>query len=185
METQTTDTKLATYKVDPAHSEVGFRVRHLGFSRVRGRFDDFEATLQFDPTRLASLQVETIIDVASIETDDEKRNAHLRSEDFFEAEKYPKITFESTSVQNVSVDRLELTGNLTMHGVTRPVVLETTYLGAAKDPWGGSRVGFEARTKVNRKDFGLNWNAVLETGGMLVSEEVEILLDIQAVQEEG
>ena len=184
METQTTDTAVATYTVDPAHSEIGFQVRHLGFSRVRGYFGDYEATVHLDPDQLSTLQVEATIQADSITTGDEKRDTHLRSEDFFEVETYPELTFESTGVQNVSGDSFELNGNLTIHGVTKPVTLKGTYLGAGKDPWGGERVGFEASTKINRKDFGLNWNTVLESGGVLVSEKVEILLDVQAVRQD-
>ena len=186
METQTVnDPAVATYNVDPAHSEVGFQVRHLGFSRVRGYFGEYEATIRLNPDQLSTLQVEATIQADSISTGDDKRDAHLRSEDFFEVETYPELTFESTGVQNVSADSFELTGNLTMHGVTKPVTLKGTYLGAGQDPWGGQRVGFEASAKINRKDFGLNWNTVLETGGVLVSEEVEIVLNVQAVRQDG
>lgn len=180
-----TEAAVATYHADPAHSSVRFKVRHLGFSKVTGRFGAFDATVRLDPGDLTTLEAEATIDAASISTGDEKRDAHLRSEDFFEVETYPELTFRSTGVRNVRGDDFELEGELTMHGVTKPVVLAGTFLGTARDPWGGERVGFEAQTTINRKDFGLNWNSVLETGGVLVGEDVEIVLDVQAVQQDG
>lgn len=178
-------TDLATFAVDPAHSDVQFKVRHLGFSKVTGSFGTFEATVQMDPDRLETLQAEAIIKTDSVYTGDEKRDAHLRSGDFFEAETYPELTFRSTGVRNVSGDKFELEGELTIRDVTKTVVLDGVFLGTARDPWGGERVAFEAQTKINRKDFGLTWNTVLETGGVLVGEDVEIMLDVQAVQQDG
>ena len=178
-----TDTTTRTYTMDPSHSRVGFAVRHMGFSTVRGSFAQFAGTVRMTPGDLASLSAEATVRTDSITTSDEKRDAHLRSADFFEVETYPTITFASTEVVGVSGDTFRLGGTLTMHGVSKPVLLEGTFLGEGKDPWGGTRVALEARTTVNRKDFGLNWNALLETGGVLVSEKVEIVLEVQAVQQ--
>lgn len=173
---------VATYTVDPTHSRVGFAVRHLGFSRVRGHFGAFNGTITLDPTALDTLGAEARIDATTIVTADERRDAHLRSPDFFDVEQHPELTFVSTGVRAIDDGRFSLAGDLTMRGVTLPVELDAVFLGEARDPWGGERVAFEAQTKVNRKDFGLNWNAALETGGFLVGEEVEIVLEIEAVK---
>jgi polyisoprenoid-binding protein YceI len=179
-----TQEQLTTYAVDPTHSRVGFSVVHMGFSKVRGSFEDFEATVRMDPDDLSSLEAEATIQVKSVTTNDEKRDAHLRSEDFFEAETYPTLTFRSTGIRDIKGDSFMLEGKLTIRDVTKNVALKATYLGEGTDPWGGTRVAFEAKTKIDRKDFGLNWNAVLETGGLLVSKEVEILLELQAVEQD-
>ncbi len=173
---------LHTYIVDQSHSSVQFRVRHLGFSKVSGRFLAFEATLQMNPVSLRTLHVEARIQAASISTGDEDRDAHLRSPDFLDAARYPSILFQSRDVIEAKVDSFQLRGDLTMHGVTRPVVLSVLYLGEAQDLTGKQRVAFEATTKINRKDYGLTWNNVIQTGGLLVGETVEVMLDIQAVR---
>jgi polyisoprenoid-binding protein YceI len=175
---------LTTYSIDPAHSEAGFTVRHMGFSKVRGSFEELEGTVRMAPGDLSTLEAEATIQSQSITTRDEKRDTHLRSEDFFQVNDYPTITFKGTEVREVNGNDFKLVGELTMRGVTKTVELEGEYLGEGTDPWGGTRVAFEATTKVNRKEFGLNWNAVLETGGFLVSDEVEITLAIQAVQQQ-
>jgi polyisoprenoid-binding protein YceI len=181
--TTTTATDVRTYTIDPSHSRVGFTVRHMGFSKVRGRFEAFEGTVQMEPGVLESIQAEVNIEAASIDTNEPKRDAHLRTGDFFLVDEYPKAVFRSTGVKNISGNTFTLVGELTLRGVTRTVALAAEYNGEGKDPWGGTRVAFEARTKINRKDFGLNWNVVLETGGWLVSEDVEIALEIQAVEQ--
>ncbi|QXD16398.1 YceI family protein [Rhodocaloribacter litoris] len=178
-------TSLNTYVVDPVHSCVQFRVRHLGFSRITGRFDTFSAVLRMNPVSLGSLAVEARIDAASVNTGDAVRDAHLRSADFFEADRYPEILFKSTRTRDVRVDALVLCGRLTLHGITRPVELAVTYLGEARDLDGRERIAFEAHTRINRKDFGLTWNSVLETGGLLVGEDVEVMLAVQAVRTAG
>lgn len=183
MNTITQDTALQTFAVDPSHSRVGFTVRHLGFSKVRGRFEQFEGHLRLDPNDLTTLYAEATVQAASINTNEPKRDAHLRSADFFEVDTYPTLTFKSTGVRNVQGTSFILEGDLTMHGVTRRVVFDGEYLGEGKDPWGGTRIGFEATAVVNRKEFGLNWNQVLEAGGLLVSEDVAISLEMQAVQQ--
>ncbi len=182
MET-TTKTTLSTYTIDPSHSRFGFVVRHLGFSKVRGSFEQFEGSLQLDPSDLSTLRADATVQATSITTSDEKRDTHLRSADFFEVVRFPTITFKSKEVKNVSGDAFTLVGDFTLHGVTKPIEMKAEYLGEGKDPWGGTRVAFETRTKINRKEYGLNWNAVLETGGLLVSDEVEIVLEVQAVQQ--
>ena len=179
METQTA---LKTYVIDSSHSQVSFTVRHLGFSKVRGRFTGFEGTVRMDPANPASLEAEGTAEASSITTGESKRDEHLRSADFFAADEHPTLSFKSTGA-SASGDKLTLTGDLTIRGTTRPVELDVTFLGEATDPWGGSRVAFEAKGTINRTDFGLNWNQVLEAGGLLVSEGVEIELEVQAVQQ--
>ncbi|MDX1419970.1 MAG: YceI family protein [Rubricoccaceae bacterium] len=181
MTTTTPDVAVQTYAVDPSHSRLGFVVRHLGFSKVRGAFEQFEGTVRMAPGDLSTLEADAAIQAQSITTNEEKRDAHLRSADFFEVETYPTIAFESAEVRDVDGRRFTLVGDLTMHGVTERVALDAEFLGEGPDPWGGTRIAFDARTKVNRKEFGLNWNVALEAGGWLVSEDVEIVLEVQAV----
>jgi polyisoprenoid-binding protein YceI len=180
MSNETQELTLSTFAIDPSHSRVGFAVRHLGFSKVRGFFEKFEGTVNADPDNLSSLEAEAVIDASTINTGDAKRDEHLRSEDFFDVENHPTITFKSLEIKDVSASSFTLIGELTMRGVTKTVELDGDYLGAGKDPWGNQKVAFEAKTTINRKDFGLNWNAALETGGVLVSEKVELQLEIQA-----
>lgn len=176
----TTQTALQTYAIDASHSRLGFAVRHLGFSKVRGSFEDFEGTLRMAPGDLASLEAEATVQTATVTTNNGPRDEHLRSGDFFLVDEHPTITFTSTGVRDVSGDTFTLVGDFTMRGVTRPIELKAEFLGAGKDPWGNEKVAFEARTTINRKDYGLNWNAALEAGGFLVSDDVEITLEVQA-----
>ncbi len=166
------------WSVDFIHSSVGFSVRHMVISKVHGRFDKWSAALDIDTENLAGSSVAVEIDVASIDTKEEKRDGHLKSADFFDAEHHPKLVFKSTKVEK-SGDELQITGDLTIRGTTKSVVLAAEYAGRAKDPWGGERIGFSAHTKINRKDFGLAWNQALETGGVLVGEAVEIAIDLE------
>lgn len=179
-----TEKDIQTYSIDPAHSRVGFSVRHMGFSKVRGSFERFEGVVYVDPTDLSSLDTRGTVKTDSITTGDEKRDEHLRSADFFDAETNPTITFETHGVQNVSGDEFTLEGDLTIAGVMKRVALDGQFLGEGKDPWGGTRIALKAQTNINRKEFGLTWNAVLESGGVLVSNDVEISLEIQAVLQE-
>ncbi len=172
------------YTIDLSHSTAQFKVRHLGFSKVTGRFNDFEGAIHLNPEQFDSLEAKATLQTASVTTGNEQRDAHLRSGDFFDAETFPTLSFSGSDVRNIAGETFELAGDLTIRGVTRPVVLAVEYLGQATDPWGGERVAFEARTKINRTDFGLTWNTVLEAGGLLVAEEVEIVLDIQAVKQQ-
>ncbi|MBE7452417.1 MAG: YceI family protein [Kofleriaceae bacterium] len=172
---------MKTLNIDPTHSTAGFLVRHMVVSKVRGSFKSFSGTIAYDPDAIERSSVQVELDVASIDTREEKRDAHLRSADFFDAEHHPRLTFRSTAVKRTGKDTLEVTGDLTMRGVTHPVVLKVEELGGGKDPWGNDRLAWSAHTTVNRKEWGLNWNQVLEAGGVLVSEKVEIELDIQAL----
>jgi polyisoprenoid-binding protein YceI len=170
-----------TWTIDASHSEVGFSVRHLGISKTRGRFGAFTGTLDVNADEPSKSSVAVEIDAASIDTKDAGRDEHLRGEDFFAVEQFPTVSFRSTSVRGEGTDWV-VEGELTIRGVTRPVTLETELVGLQKDPWGNDRVGFAATTEVNREDFGLTWNAALETGGVLVGKTVKIHLDIEAIK---
>ena len=170
------------YKIDPSHSNVGFSIRHF-FSKVPGKFKTYEGTITLDPKDLTKTVVEVTIDTASIDTGNGDRDSHLQSSDFFDAAKFPKITFKSTSVSPQGATKATLKGELTMHGVTKPVTLEAEVLGFSPDPWGNYRGGFEAKTKINRQDFGVSWNKVVEGGGSVLSDDVEITINIEGVRE--
>ena len=173
------------WNVDSSHSGAQFAVRHMVISKVRGAFERWSGTIDFDPNKPEASKVSVRIEAVSINTHDPQRDQHLRSADFFDVEKYPAITFESRRIESRGKDQYLVSGELTIHGITRPVELDAEYLGGSKDPWGNERIGFFAKTSLNRKDFGLNWNQLLETGGVLVSEQVEIALDVQAVKAEA
>lgn len=175
----TTAAAARTFAIDKTHSDVTFQVRHL-ITKVRGRFADFSGTIQFDAERPAAATAQFVIQAASIDTATPDRDAHLRSDDFFAVETFPTITFESSGITARGGDAFEVAGTLTMRGVSRPITIAATYLGGAVDPWGNQKIAFEGETTVNRKDFGLNWNAALETGGFLVGDDVKISLSIQA-----
>jgi len=168
-----------TYQIDAVHSEVGFAVRHL-LSKVRGRFTEFSGAIAFDPAAPEHSSVSFAVQAASIHTGNADRDAHLRSNDFFGSETFPELRFTSTSVTPRGEEHFDVTGQLTIRDITRTVVLPITYLGSATDPWGNQKVAFETAITVNRKDYGLLWNAALETGGFLVGDEVHIALSIQA-----
>lgn len=172
---------LANYTIDTVHSSVGFAVRHMVVAKTRGVFTKFSGTFAFDPDDLSKSQVEVTIDAASIDTREAQRDAHLKSADFLDVEKHPEITFKSKRVERSDGD-LRVIGDLTIRGVTREVALEAEYHGAGKDPWGNEKIGFSARTTINRKDFGLTWNAALETGGVLVGDKVEIDIDVEGTK---
>jgi polyisoprenoid-binding protein YceI len=180
-DTTTTETR-TTWTIDPAHTDVSFSVKHLMISTVRGRFADVKGTITFDGTDVTGAQVDAEIAAASIDTRQDQRDAHLRSADFFEVEKYPTITFRSRRVERVKGERYRIVGDLTIRDVTREVVLDGTDEGRGRDPWGGERLGFSAATTIDRRDFGLTWNQALETGGVLVSNEIKISLDVEAVK---
>lgn len=171
-----------TWNFDLSHSSVNFHVRHLMVSKVHGRFQKWGGTLVIDNADITKSRVEVAIETASVDTKEEKRDAHLRSPDFFDSEKFPTMTFVSTRVERRSDDELEVTGDLTIAGTTKSVKLRVESAGTVKDPWGGTRAGFSAKTTINRKDFGLHWNAALEAGGVLVGEKVEITLEIEAIE---
>ncbi len=171
------------WKFDTVHSNAGFSVRHLMISKVHGRFTAWTGSLSLDEVQHAASGVEVEIDSASIDTRDAQRDEHLRSADFLDTAKFPKITFRSTRVEKVDDQNFKVTGNLTIRGVTSEVVLDAEHLGRQKDPWGGERVGFSAKTTIDRKDFGLTFNMPLEGGGIVVGDKVEITLDVEAVKE--
>ena len=170
------------WNLDTGHSQVSFSAKHMGIMTVRGRFTDVQATINFNEDDFTASSVEATINAASVATNDEKRDGHLRSADFFDVEQYPSLVFKSSSIERAAHDHYRMTGDLTIHGVTRPVSLDVVYSGQAKDPWGNMHAGFSAETTINRKDWGLGWNVALETGGFLVSEDVKIGLEIEAVK---
>jgi polyisoprenoid-binding protein YceI len=169
------------WSFDTSHSGIGFAVRHLMISKVRGSFDRWSGTFEYDENDPSLTKIDVRIDATSINTREEKRDAHLRSPDFFDVESHPEIRFKSTLVRQDGDDYV-MAGELTVRGTTRPVELTVERQGSGRDPWGGERAGFSAKTSINRKDFGLTWNQALETGGVLVGEKVEITLDIEAVR---
>jgi polyisoprenoid-binding protein YceI len=170
------------FKIDATHSSVGFKIKHLaGISTVIGRFNVFSGSFEFDATKGTLEKVETTIDVSSIDTNEKDRDKHLKGKDFFEIEKFPTMTFKSKTVKLSNNKPVEVQGDLMLHGVTKPVTLAVVYTGAAMDPWGNNRVAFEAKTSLNRKDFGMNWNKVLDKGGVMVSDEIEVEIHGEAV----
>jgi polyisoprenoid-binding protein YceI len=171
---------MATWAIDTSHSHVAFTVRHMVFAKVRGEFKQWSAQLELGDDLTAS-KVDVEVDTASVFTNEEKRDAHLRSGDFFDAETFPKMTFVSKRVEKADGD-LKVVGDLTIRGATHEVTLEVEETGRGKDPWGQDRVGFAAKTSIDRSKWGLTWNAALEAGGVLVSEKVEISIEIQAVK---
>ena len=173
----------ATWDLDPAHTSVQFSVRHLMVSNVRGEFGKVSGTVQADEADPTRSKIEAEIDAASIDTRIEKRDTHLRSADFLDVAKYPKITFVSTKIEPAGAGHFKVSGDLTLHGVTRPVVLDVEGpTPEIKDPWGKTRAGAQATTKINRKDFGLTWNQTLDAGGVAVGDEVTITIDVEATK---
>lgn len=169
-----------TYEIDAVHSQIGFRIRHL-VGKVPGRFTGFSGTIEFTPGKPETWKVAAKIDPATINTDNEKRDGHLKSADFFDVAKYPEMSFKSVKVADVKGETAKLHGELTLHGVTKPVVLDLELGGTTKDPWGNTRAGFTAAGKINRKDFGIVWNKALDTGGLMLGDDVAVSLDIEAV----
>lgn len=172
-----------TYAIDPAHSAVHFSVRHMMLSNVRGEFTKLSGTIQFDPDNPASSSIEATIDATTINTRDAQRDTHLKSADFLDIEKFPTLTFKSKQIQ-LHADGAKVTGDLSIHGVTREITLDVEGpTSEIKDPWGKQRVGASATAKLSRKEFGLVWNAALETGGVMVGDEVKITIDVEAVRD--
>ncbi len=170
------------YNLDPAHSRIGFVARHAMVTKVRGAFNQFEGSFHVDGENPNASKAKVVIEAASIDTGNEQRDGHLRSNDFFDMETYPNITFESTAVEAVDDTTVRVTGDLTIKDVTKPVTVDFEYTGSATDPFGNFRVGFEGSVSVNRKDWGVNWNAALEAGGVLVSEKITLEFDISAIK---
>jgi polyisoprenoid-binding protein YceI len=174
----TTSVPAGTWAVDTAHSTIGFVARHMMVAKVRGRFKDFTADIVIAENPLDS-RVDATVQMASVDTNDETRDNHLRTNDFFDIENHPTMTFRTTSIEPDG-DDYKLNGDLTIRGVTKPVTFDLEVGGAGKDPWGNTKAGFSATTTINRKDFGVEWNAPLETGGVIVGDKVTIELDIEA-----
>lgn len=176
-------TGIQTYQLDPAHSSAHFQVRHMMIATVRGQFSGLSGTLKFNPAQPEIAEVDVTIDANTVSTNEPQRDAHLKSADFFDVEKYPTIAFKSRSITDLKNGTGRVVGDLTLHGVTKEVVLDIDEGSPeVKDPWGNLRVAFNAHTKIKRSDYGLTWNAALETGGVMVSDEVNITLDVQFVR---
>jgi polyisoprenoid-binding protein YceI len=175
---------LASYTIDATHSSVGFAVRHLVIAKVRGVFTRFTGSFAFDAEDLSKSQVTVTIDASSIDTREAQRDGHLKSADFFDVEKFKDLTFKSTRVEGTGSE-LKVTGELTMHGVTKEVTLDVEHEGTGKDPWGNERQGFSAKGAVNRKDFGLVWNQTLDAGGVALGEKVEISIDVEGIKDKA
>lgn len=172
-----------TWNLDPAHSAAEFKVKHMMISNVKGKFTGLSGVLTLDEADVTRSSVEALIPIATVSTGDAQRDGHLKSGDFFDAEKYPTMSFKSTAVKNTGAGELEVTGDLTLHGVTKAVTFAVEGPSSpSKDPWGNLRVGLSATAKINRKDFGLTWNSALETGGVLVGEDVAITLDVEFIK---
>jgi polyisoprenoid-binding protein YceI len=169
-----------TWKLDPSHTTIEFAAKHMMITTVKGRFVDFEGTIVADEQNFADSEVTVTMKAASIDTRSEQRDTHLRSADFLDVEHYPEVTFKSTRIEGTK-EEFKLTGDLTIRGTTRPITLDATYEGSGKDPWGGTRASFSAHGKFDRRDYGLTWNVALETGGILVSNDVKINIEAQAV----
>ncbi len=181
LHSQDSRAEAVVYDIDPDHSQVIFKVKHLGISNVTGQFDLFNGSYSFDEENLANSSVETEIVASSINTNKKKRDDHLKSDEFLDVEKFPSITFKSKEVKG-SGDELQIVGDLTIHGVTKEVTLDADYGGSVTDPWGNKRSAFTASTEINRKDFGMTWNKALEAGGFVVGDEVKITLEIEGIQ---
>ena len=169
--------------MDPRHSELQFKIRHLMISTVSGQFNDFRATVKTDDDDFTNARVHFEATVDSISTNNEQRDAHLKNGDFFDAEKYPVLTFDSERMEKIAEDEYKLYGTLTMRGVTKKIILDTEFGGITKDPWGNTRTGFSVRGKINRQDFGMSFGAVSETGGLLLGDDVKINANVQFVKE--
>ena len=175
---------MTTWKIDPAHTLVEFSIKHMMFTTVKGRFTGVQGTLQLDEANPSRSSVEAEIDAASIDTGDQRRDDHLRSAEFLDVEHYPTISFKSARVELLDREHARVTGNLTIHGVTREVALDTELAGQGTTPFGTHVVGFEARTTINRKDFGLTWNVSLEAGGVLVGDTMKVEINVEAIRED-
>ncbi len=175
----------STWNIDPQHSSITFSVRHMAFAKVRGRFSSWSGSLRWDPEDPASARVSVSVDAASIDTGVADRDAHLRSGDFLDVDSFPQFHFEAKRIEPAGEGQFKLSGDVTIKGTTREVVLDVHHGGRARDPWGYERAAFEATARIDRRDFGLTWNQTLETGGILVGHEVAIEIELQAVKEEA
>jgi polyisoprenoid-binding protein YceI len=182
MSTATTAVPTGTWAADPAHSKVGFTVKHMGIANVRGEFKEFSGIIEVGDD-LASAKASGTIKVGSVDTAEAQRDAHLRSADFFDADAHPDMTFESTQIEPVDEETFRITGDLTLHGVTKPVVLHAEVQGTDTDPWGNERVGLEITGQLSRGDYGMTFNQALGSGNLLVSDKVKLMLDVSAVKQ--
>lgn len=173
-----------SWQIDASHSHIYFTARHMMISKVRGQFETFNGAIDFDPNNVENTAVDISIDINSLTTNDEQRDNHLKSPDFLNADAFPVMTFKSTKVEQKDEDSGKLYGELTIRDVTQPVVLEVDYAGTAKSPWGTTSAGFSASTTINRKDWGVNWNQALETGGVLVGDKIKIEIELELVKQE-
>jgi polyisoprenoid-binding protein YceI len=173
---------MATYKIDPTHSEITFKVKHLMITNVTGKFTKFDATMQSDREDFTDAVVTFEADVNSLTTHNEQRDGHLKSDDFFNAEKYPKITFKSTSLRKESDEDYKLFGNLTIYGITKPIELKVTHSGNINDPWGNERAGFEIEGRIDRLEYGLKWNVLTDTGGMVAGKDVKLTINVEMIK---
>jgi polyisoprenoid-binding protein YceI len=185
MTTSTTTNATSTWTVDSAHAEVGFAVRHLMIATVRGRFGAVQGTVVVDEADPSKSKIDVTVDTTSIDTRQEMRDNHLRSADFLDVANHPNLHFVSTSIEGDITDSFTITGDLTIRGTTRPVTLDATFQGRGLDPWGSERMGFEAKGKLNRKDYGLTWNQALEAGGVTVGDEVKLSIDVELVRQKA
>jgi polyisoprenoid-binding protein YceI len=176
------DTLTGDYTIDPSHTRIGFVARHAMVTKVRGSFNDFDGAFHIDAANPAASTAQLSVDVASIDTRNEQRDGHLRTNDFFDAPTYPKITFKSTSVEQLDDENFAVTGDLTIKDVTRSVTVAFEFAGLATDPYGNVRAGFEGKVSLNRSDYGINFNAALDTGGVLVSEKINLEIDVSAIK---
>lgn len=172
-----------SWQLDKAHSSINFSVRHMMISTVRGRFEEFDGTFDLNETDPTQSKIEVVIQAASINTKEAQRDGHLKSADFFDVENYPVITFKSKRIEKLDKQHARLVGNLTIKDATKEVVLDVEYAGQAKSPWGTINAGFTAQTKINRKEWGLTWNVALETGGMLVSDEITVSVELEIIKQ--
>lgn len=170
-----------TYTVDATHSEVSFRIRHF-VSQTPGKFKDYDATFELDPANLESSRVEFVVQAASIDTDNDDRDTHLRSEDFFWVDKHATLSFRSTKIRKTGGDKFEVTGVMSIRGVEKTITVPVEFLGFIKDPWGGERAGFESTFTINRKDYGIEWNKALDAGGVILGEDVRVTLNLELVR---
>ena len=174
-----------SWQIDSAHSEINFSVRHMMISKVRGTFESFSGSVNFDENNPTNTTVDISIDAAGINTREDQRDGHLRSPDFLNADEFPTLTFKSTKVEQIDENNGKLYGDLTIRGVSKPVVLDVEYAGQAKSPWGTTSAGFSAKTSINRNDWGLTWNQALETGGILVGDKIAIEIELELVKQEA
>jgi polyisoprenoid-binding protein YceI len=185
MTTLTAPTQTGTYAIDPTHSRIGFVARHAMVTKVRGSFNEFDGSGYFDAETPAGSSLQLTIQAASIDTRNADRDGHLKSNDFFDMETYPEITFTSTAVEQLDDTNYRVTGDLTIKATTKPVTVDFEYAGTAVDPYGNQRIGFEGKTTVNRKDWGINWNASLDAGGVLVGEKVTLEFEVSAIRSDA